>query len=160
MFYCNGLDSEIVTDRYCTIPLLTLQDNPYNLVQGDSVVAIVTATNLYLEGPASLPGSGAIIVLVPNPPIGLADDKLVTNAYRIGFTWNDDINTGGSPIISYRITYDGSTGTWSTLAIGVMPRKYMTTVTLTPRKDYTFKVEALNSVGYSLTSASITILCA
>jgi hypothetical protein len=142
------------------IPLLTLQADPYNLVQGDSVEAIVTATNLYLEGPASLPGSGAIIVLVPNPPVGLADDKLVTNAYRIGFSWNDNINYGGSPIISYRITFDGSTGTWSTLAIDVKDKKYMTTVTLTPRNNYVFKVEALNSVGYSLTSASITILCA
>ena len=158
--YCNGLDSELVTDRKCLIPLLTLQDSTYNLVQGDSVVVIVTGTNLYGESLASLPGYGAIIVRVPSPPVGLADNKLVTNAARIGFTWNDGLNTGGSPIISYRITYDQSTGTWVTLATGIIPRSYTTTVTLTPRAEYTFKVEALNSVGYSLTSATIKILCA
>lgn len=86
--------------------MLTLQASPYELVQGDSVVAKLTATNLYGESAESLPGSGAIIVLVPSSPIGLADNVAVTNAARIGLTWNDGLNTGGSPIISYRITYD------------------------------------------------------
>jgi len=106
---------------------LTLQASPYNLVQGDSVVAIVTVTNSYGESLASSPGSGAVIVLVPSSPVGLADNKDVTNSDRIGLTWNNGLNTGGSPIISYRITYDQSTGTWATLATGIIPRSYTTT---------------------------------
>lgn len=89
------------------------------LVQGDSVVAIVTASNHYGESIASLPGSGAIIVKVPSRPVGLADNTTVTNAARIGLTWNDGFNTGGSPITSYRVSFDNATGTWETLATGI-----------------------------------------
>jgi len=126
MQYCDGSDSDFVSSRRCEIPLLTLQDDPYNLVQGDSVVAIVTGTNLYGESAESLPGSGAIIVRVPSSPVGLADNTAVTDASRIGLTWNNGLNTGGSPIISYRITYDQATGTWVTLATDVLPRSYTT----------------------------------
>jgi len=123
-------------------------------------VAVVSATNSYGESALSSPGSGAVIVLVPSSPVGLADNPSITNAQRIGITWNDGLNNGGSPIISYRVTYDQSTGTWTTLATGVLVRTYTTTVTLTPGAFYTFKVEALNSVGYSIPSASVVILCA
>jgi hypothetical protein len=139
---------------------LTLQATPYNLVQGDEVEAIVTASNSYGESAASEIGSGAVIILVPYSPVGLADNTAVTNAARIGLTWNNGLNTGGSPIISYRVTYDQSTGTWTTLATGVLTRSYTTTVVLTPGAFYKFRVEALNSVGYSIPSASFEILCA
>jgi hypothetical protein len=59
---CDGLDSDFVTSRTCTIPLLTLQASPYNLLLGDSVAAIVTATNSYGESAASSSGSGAVIL--------------------------------------------------------------------------------------------------
>ena len=139
---------------------MTLQANPYDLVQGDEVEAIVTATNSYGESAASELGSGAVILLVPSSPVGLADNTAVTNAARIGFTWNDGLNTGGSPIISYRVTYDQSTGTWTTLDSNVLTRSYTTTVVLTPGAYYKFRVEALNSVGYSIPSADLEILCA
>lgn len=46
------------------------------------------------------------------------------------------------------------------MATGVLPRYYTTTVVLTPGAFYKFKVEALNSVGYSIPSAQFEILCA
>lgn len=106
MTFCDGSDSDFVTSRKCIIPLLTLQAAPYDLVQADSVEAIVTASNSYGESAASAPGSGAVIVLVPSSPVGLADNTAITNAGRIGLTWNNGLNTGGSPIISYRVSYD------------------------------------------------------
>ena len=154
------MDSDFLTSRRCVIPLLTLQANPYDLVQGDEVEAIVTATNSYGESAASELGSGAVILLVPSSPVGLADNTAITNAARIGLTWNDGLNTGGSPIISYRVTYDQSTGTWTTLDSNVLTRSYTTTVVLTPGAYYKFRVEALNSVGYSIPSAELEILCA
>lgn len=39
MTNCDGMDSEFVTALNCTIPLLTLQASPYNLLLGDSVIA-------------------------------------------------------------------------------------------------------------------------
>jgi hypothetical protein len=44
--------------------------------------------------------------MVPDAPIGLEDNILVTTASVIGFTWKDGLSRGGSPIIDYRITYD------------------------------------------------------
>ena len=66
----------------------------------------MVAINYYGESQESDEGNGAIIVLVPDAPIGLEDNILVTTASVIGFTWKDGLSRGGSPIIDYRITYD------------------------------------------------------
>jgi hypothetical protein len=46
------------------------------------------------------------------------------------------------------------------LESGILPLSYQTTVTLTPGARYKFKVEARNSVGYSLLSDEVEILAA
>lgn len=51
-------------------------------------------------------GGGAIIVVVPFKPVGLANKVAVTSASVIGLTWNDGMNTGGSPILDYRVSYE------------------------------------------------------
>jgi hypothetical protein len=51
-------------------------------------------------------GNGAIIVEVPDAPVGLADDVQYTSDTIIAFTWNNGISQGGSTIIDYKITYD------------------------------------------------------
>jgi len=43
---------------------------------------------------------------------------------------------------------------------GILDKVYQTKVTLTPGANYKFKVEARNSVGYSLPSQELMILCA
>lgn len=68
--------------------------------------AKVIAYNFYGPSAESDMGSGAIIVVVPFQPVGLANDVAITSASRIGITWRDGINTGGTPIIDYRISYD------------------------------------------------------
>jgi len=84
----------------------------------------------------------------------------VTTSQVIGFSWSNGISTGGSPIIDYRVSYDQGTGIFVTLATGVTTRSYITTVTLTVGATYTFRVEARNSVGYSLTSTGLVVLAA
>lgn len=133
---------------------------PYSLLQGDSIFAKVVAINYYGESIESDQGNGAIILLVPDSPINLQDNVDVTTAYVIGFTWEDGTSTGGQPILDYRILWDQSTQTYETLDEGILPKSYQTKVTLTPGAFYSFKVEARNSVGYSLPSAELTILCA
>ena len=58
---CDGSSPQVVQNRQCTIPLNTLMAAPYNLVQTDSVVAVVVSVNVYGDSAASEPGSGAVI---------------------------------------------------------------------------------------------------
>lgn len=98
--------------------------------------------------------------MVPNPPINLADTVAVTTAYVIGFTWEDATLDGGSQILDWRINWDQSTQTYEILEAGITERSYQTKVSLVPGATYRFKVEARNSVGYSLLSEELVILCA
>ena len=52
----------------CTIPLIKLQDSPFNLTLGDSVFATLTASNVYGESSPTPVGNGGTIVLVPDSP--------------------------------------------------------------------------------------------
>ncbi len=99
-------------------------------------------------------------MLVPDAPILLEDNTAVTTAYVIGFTWQDSFSTGGSPILDYKISYDQSTGVYVNLEEGVTTKSYQTQVVLTPGAVYKFRVQARNSVGFSLPSSELTILCA
>jgi hypothetical protein len=76
------------------------------LALGDSVFATITASNVYGESQDSPAGNGATIVLVPDAPVGVSDNTLITSATKIGFTWMNGISHGGSAIIDYRVTYD------------------------------------------------------
>lgn len=58
---------------------------------------------------------------MPSAPVSLVFNSAVTTASVIGLTWNNGISTGGSVIIDYRISYDQSTGVWTTLATGIVP---------------------------------------
>lgn len=157
---CDGTVASIIALTECSVPIASLTAAPYSLSFGNSIFAKVVAINYYGESDESDAGNGAIILLVPTPPVGLADNTAITTAYVIGFTWNDGVSSGGSPIIDYRITYDQSTGVYVMLDQGITTKSYATQIVLTPGASYTFKVEARNSVGYSLTSDPITILCA
>lgn len=95
-----------MTTAQCTIPLLTLQASPFDLLLGDSVYAIITATNVYGESDPSSPGNGASILQVPSAPTDLVFDTEITTASVIGLQWGDGLSTGGSPILDYRISYD------------------------------------------------------
>ena len=61
---CGGND---VSSTYCIMPMDTLTDDPYDLLFGDTVIAQVTAYNLYGPGPSSdLNTVGAMVRRVPD----------------------------------------------------------------------------------------------
>ena len=61
---CSGSDPSVT---HCDIPKSTLRAAPFNLIQGDSVYAIVRAVNLIGDGTYSEPNSiGAVIEDVPS----------------------------------------------------------------------------------------------
>jgi hypothetical protein len=97
---------------------------------------------------------------VPSAPVGLAFDPAVTTNSVIGILWNNGISTGGSPILDYRIYYDQAIDDYVELVSGVLQRSYTTQVVLTAGATYRFKIQARNSVGYSLESAVHPILAA
>ena len=49
----------------------------------------------------SLTGSGANVVLVPDAPISVSNNPLVTNNHTIGITWTPGVFNGGTNIIDY-----------------------------------------------------------
>ena len=68
---------------------------PFNLVLGDAIVVTVSATNYYGDSPTSETGSGANIVLVPDPPTNLINIPSITTASRIGLKWSLGASSGG-----------------------------------------------------------------
>jgi hypothetical protein len=84
----------------------------------------------------------------------------VTSDSINAFTWSDGISEGGSAIIDYRITYDQGIDNWVVLVSNIVPKSYQTTITLTPDTTYKYKVEARNSVGFSVLSDELTLLTA
>ena len=75
---CDGSNSVIVISSQCTIPLSTLTAIPFNLKLGDSVNVKIIASNAYGDSVISAVENGAIIVLVPDAPLTLADSPGVT----------------------------------------------------------------------------------
>lgn len=127
---------------------------------GHKIYIKVQAFNLYGSSGISEAGISDGMEFVPDAPINLLDNVLVTSDSVIGFSWNEGASNGDSPVLDYRITYDQSTGNYITLAEGVTATSYTTTIPLLKGQTYNFKVEARNTVGYSLHSEILSILVA
>jgi hypothetical protein len=108
LVHCDGSDPAIIAGLFCTIPMSTLQGAPFMLSLGASVYAKVAAINQIGNSLESLPGNGATITLsfVPDAPINLKRNELLTTRTQISFTWENGLSNGGQPIIDYRVTYD------------------------------------------------------
>lgn len=90
----------------CTVPLATLTAAPFSLTLGDTINVKLTAYNAYGESAESSVGGGAVIQLVPDAPITLANVLSITLDDRIGLSWNDGLSNGGTSIIDYEVWYD------------------------------------------------------
>ena len=86
--------------------LSTLKAVPFSLVKDDSVYVKVIAVNSYGDSEFSSAGNGAVIRLVPDAPINLQNDLLVTIDSKIKFTWQDGASNGGSAVIDFAVYYD------------------------------------------------------
>ena len=96
---------------------------------------------------------------VPDSPTDLQNEPLITNAFQIGLSWTPGQSDGGKTVAFYRLSYDQGLGVWTTLVEEVYTTDYIYT-SVTQGTIYTFKVEARNSVGYSLQSSELSILAA
>lgn len=100
------------------------------------------------------------MVFVPDAPISLQNDPTTTSDSVVRFTWTEGPSNGDRTVIDYRVIYDQSTGDFVTLAEGVLTTYYETSISLIKGQIYTFKVQARNTVGYSVESNELGVLVA
>lgn len=103
---CDASTSDILTAKRCTIPFDDLRVAPFELAWGTHVYAKVAAINVMGSSLDSAAGNGAQITRVPDPPTNLVADLLVSNAVTIGFIWDNGLESGGVPVLDYRVWYD------------------------------------------------------
>ena len=84
----------------CTISLIKLTQDPFNLVARQSIRAKVAAINIVGDSEPSLVGDGAILVTKPEAPFDLKIDASQTSASQIVVKWSEP-DDGGKPISGY-----------------------------------------------------------
>ena len=105
----------------------------------------------------SVSGNGAVILTNPDAPTALANLPLITDATKIGLTWQTGAASGGTPVIDYRLSWDQGTNSYLVLGIGITSTSYTTIISLTPDTVYKFKVKERNVFGTSEYSNDISI---
>lgn len=103
---CNGSSPQVVSTLQCVVPLTKMYVSPFNLILGDHIFAKIVAINSYGNSLPSVPGDGAAVVMLPDAPIGLANNPALTNANQIGITWQTGFSDGGVPILGYLVWQD------------------------------------------------------
>ena len=97
---------------------------------------------------------------IPDAPVSLANVPAQTTGTQIGLTWSDGSNNGGTPVIDYRVSFNGGSGSvYTTVESNIVTLPYRA-VSLTPGTTYSFQVQSRNAFGYSPFSASVEILAA
>jgi hypothetical protein len=152
---CDMSSSVLTT---CTIPVATLRASPYSLEWGTSVYAKVIAINTYGNSLESSEGNGAVITTTPGAPTSVIEDTAERTKSTLGLSWTAPTFIGGATITHYRINIAEQGQSYSVLT-SVTTTTY-TATGLTAGTTYEFKIESLNSYGYSSYSDVVTLLCA
>jgi len=159
--HCDGSSAVIIANTQCVIPITVLIASPYSLLQGSSIYASVVAYNAVGDSPNSDVGNGALVIVsrVPDAPINLMRDVMVTlDKTKISFKWEDSFD-GNQPVLDYRVSYDQGKGLFVVSDSGFKVKSF-TQAGLTPGVTYGFKIEARNVVGYSLFSTELRLVAA
>ena len=102
---CDGSLQSIVDAAQCSVPITSLVAEPFLLERGDSVFAVVVATNpIGGDSVQSEAGNGATIISAPDAPLNLAEDSALRTISTLGLTWSDGASDGGAPILDYRVS--------------------------------------------------------
>jgi titin len=121
------------------------------LANGTMYLFRVSASNGVGASVSSTPVAGlpAGVPSVPRAFVAVGSDS------SVALTWDAPVSNGGSPILSYTIErLNGAT--WVSVATGVTSPSYNVNG-LTNGTTYQFRVSALNAVGSSVTTASVSV---
>lgn len=155
---CDGTDAAIISAAECSIPIDTLRSAPFSHDWGASIYAKVIATNIVGSSLASDVGNGALILTTPDPPVNLSDNVSITSNSQVGLLWEDGAETGGSPIIDYRL-WVSTGGDYIVTRTGILTRGF-TFPSAVSGTTYSFKVQARTLGGYSDFSDPVSVLAA
>ena len=156
---CDQTTAVQLTTLVCTIPIADILVSPFNLAWGVSVYAKVIAVNVYGESIESDEGNGATILTIPDAPTNLANNPSITTGSKIGLSWAQGLNDGGTHVIDFTLSYKKDSGSYSILESAIVTQTY-TAVGLTMGSTYTFKVQARNAYGLSPFSSEVSVLAA
>ena len=160
LLYCDAGETDTRSDSYCVIPMSQLTASPFNLEQGDKIVARMTVTNVAGDSPISddtelVDITYALAMTIPHKPANPPQkgDATTTSQVEVLIDVLTGDATGGSAILSYHIVYqDPDTGdSWIELQ-GASSNALTTSYTVMgaqPAKVYSFKYRARNIFGWS-----------
>lgn len=131
---------------------------PFVLDWGERIWSKIVATNVKGDSEESDPGTGAVIISNPDPPVNLVENYSQRSASTLGFTWEDGELDRGAEVTSYRVHYSINSGPFYILA-SVSTKSFLA-YSLTSGNTYSFKVQSKNSYGYSTDSEVLTMYCA
>jgi hypothetical protein len=77
------------------------------------VWAEVFAYNVYGNSDTSTEGNGAIMLFYPDSPVSLTEDFSLRTISTVGFTWLDGADSGGVPVLDYRVTVSTSDNSYN-----------------------------------------------
>lgn len=138
-----------------------LREEPYNLVAGQTIIALVEAKNIIGFSVPSDPNIGdAELRTEPLSPTSLVtrvEDGTTDTEIKVYYElFTDKLTTGGSPLISLDVWYDQGIGNWVSLQ-GADPFYTLddsfVAELLTPGHYYKFKYRGINIFGEGAFSA-------
>jgi hypothetical protein len=103
---CDGTSSTVITNTICQVSLANLIISPYDLVLNESVWVKIIAENFYGDSPYSVAGNDGLVKLVPDAPITLTNDAVITSDLLIKFNWVEGTSNGGDTVLDFDIYYD------------------------------------------------------
>src|SRR5207244_2149014 len=115
----------------------------------------ISAVNSIGTGSSSSVASATTPIATPSPPIGLTSSA--SSSSQIALSWTAPTDNGGSAITGYKVERSTDSGTtWSTIVANPgIPATTSSDTGLTHTTTYTYRVSAINSIGTS--SASNTV---
>jgi Fibronectin type III domain len=141
---------------YTVLPMTTLRKAPFNLVQGNNILAKVSAINTRGWSIFSTLNTDETKIQTEPHDIAAPTRGILTNTNQIQVNWvalAAPLN-GDSPVTSYVVFIDQANDTWIEVTIQnpYLQTSFIVTTGIQIGTRYGFKVQALNKYGLSLFS--------
>ena len=112
--YCDGTQLSVITNTSCTVSSSIFNGSPYFIQWGNSIYAIVAATNIYGTSSFSPIGNGAVIITVPGAPtISTSSGTYTITTSSVRFICAASNKVVGASVIDYSVYWDQGSANWA-----------------------------------------------